>query len=65
MAQQYWQSRKCWDMGLVPSPAQCVEDSVLSQLQLRLQLQVGSDPLPGNSICLRVAKSGKNKMKFL
>ena len=36
-----------WDLGSVPSPAQWVKDPLLPWLQLRSQLQLGSDPWPG------------------
>ena len=34
-----------WNAGLTPGPAQWVKDPALPQLQL------GSDPWPGNSMC--------------
>ena len=40
-----------WDSGSIPTLAQWVKDLVLSQLQLRSQLQLGSDPWPRHSIC--------------
>ena len=43
----------------IPGPAQWVKDPALPQLWLRLQLWLRSDPWPGNSICLRAAKSEK------
>ena len=43
------------------SLAQWVKDPVLPQLHLRSQLQLGSDPWPGNSICHRAAKKKKKK----
>ena len=53
-----------WDAGSIPSLARWVKDPVLLQLWLRLQLQLGFDPWPRNSICYRVAKTGKeNKTK--
>ena len=45
--------------GLIPSLAQWIKDPVLLQLQFRLQLQLGSDPWPGNSVCCRVTKKEK------
>ena len=53
-----------WDAGLIPSPAQWVKDPGLSQLWLRLQLQLRSDPWPGSATCFMVAKKerkGKEK----
>ena len=52
-----------WDAGSIPSWAQWVKDLVLMQLQLRSQLQLGSDPWPSNSICHRAAKKKKTKTK--
>ena len=60
-----------WSTGTqVQSPAQHsgLKDPGLLQLQHRLQLQLGSDPWPGNSICCRVAKKERknnNKKKKL
>ena len=50
---------ECWEMGLIPGPAQWIKDLVLPQLWL------GSDPWPRSSICLRAAKTNKqtNKQK--
>ena len=39
-----------WNTGSIPSPAQWVKDLALPQLWLELQLQLGSDPWPQNSI---------------
>ena len=52
-------SWECWDAGSIPSPAHCVKDPVLPQLQLKLQLQVRSDSCPRNSICRGVAQRKK------
>ena len=38
-----------------------LNDPALSQLQHRLQLQLGFDPWPGNSLCCGVAKKEKEK----
>ena len=53
-----WES---WDMGLIPSLAQWIKDHTLLQLQLRLQLRLGSDSWPGTSICCRAAKNEEGK----
>lgn len=50
-------------MGLIPSLAQWIKDHTLLQLQLRLQLQLSSDPWPRNSICRRAAKIEKKNQK--
>ena len=39
--------------------AQLVKDLAWLPLQLRSRLRLGSDPWPGNSICLGVAKKEK------
>ena len=44
-------SSECWDAGSIPSQAGWVKDLAFLQQLLGLQLQFGSDPLPGNSIC--------------
>ena len=52
-----------WDTGLIPGLMQWVKDPVLPQLWLRLQLQLGSDPWPRNSICHGAAKNKKKTNK--
>ena len=54
VVQQDW--RDLWSAG---AQVQWVKDLPLSQLRLRSQLQLRSDPWPGNSICLQVAKKEK------
>ena len=44
-----------------PWLAQWVRHLALLELWLGSQLQLGSDPWPGNSICHGVAKKGKRK----
>ena len=46
-----------------PWPGTRGKDAALPQLWCRLQLQLGSDPWPGNSICLRVAKKVEGEKK--
>ena len=57
-----------YDTGSIPSLAQWVKDLVLPQLRLGLRLRLGfsSDPWPGNSRCLGVAKkeTGEKKKKI-
>ena len=53
-----------WDAGLILDPAQWVKDLVLPQLQLTSQLQLQSDPWPGNSICLGAAKKEEKKKSY-
>jgi len=50
-----------WDTGLNPSPALWDKDPALFKLQHRPQLLLGSDSLPGSSICHRKAKKKKKK----
>ena len=50
-----------WDAGSIPVLAQWGKDPALLQLWLRSQLLLGSDPWPGNSICLEAAKKEKRK----
>ena len=52
---------ECWDAGLIPGPAQWVKDPVLGQLWLGWQLQLGSDPWPGNFIYGGAGKKEKKK----
>ena len=60
MAQQ--DQKRLGNTGMqVPSPTQWVADLTLPLLSFRLQLQLGSDPLPRNSICHREAKREKKK----
>ena len=49
--------------GSIPSPAQWVKYLALSQWRLRLQLQLRSDPWPGNSIFGGAAKKEKRGKK--
>ena len=55
-------SLQCWEAGLIPGPGG--KDQVWLQLQHRSQLQLRSDPWPGNSTCHRVAKNEKKKKKI-
>ena len=56
----YWE---CWDESSIPGLAQWVEDMALLQLWLGSQLQLRSDPWPGNSVCRRAAKKKNNNNK--
>ena len=56
-------SWECWDAGLIPGLTQRVKDPALPLLRLRVQLWLGSDPWPGNSICHGTAKKEKKKKK--
>ncbi|XP_020922221.1 matrix-remodeling-associated protein 7 isoform X1 [Sus scrofa] len=61
-----WRNRsvaswECWDTGAIPGPGQWVKDLMLPPLQLRLQLRLGYDPWPRNSICLGAAKKEKKE----
>ena len=49
-------SQERWDEGFIPGPAQWVMDLELLWLRWRLQLQLGSDPWPRNSVC----REGRN-----
>ena len=55
-----WES---WDAGLISGLAWWVKDLLLPQVQFRPQLQLGSNPWPGNSICGGAAKKEKKKKK--
>ena len=48
-----------WDTGSTLGPVQWVKDLALPQLWLRSQLQLRSDPWPGNSICHGAARKEK------
>ena len=52
-----------WDAGLIPGLVKRVKDPALSQLQLRPQLWLRSDPWPRNAICHRTAKKEGEKKK--
>ena len=54
------ESWECWETASLSSLAQWFNDLALP-MQLRLKLQLGSDPWPGSSICRRVAKNGGKK----
>ena len=45
--------------------AQCVKDPVLPHLRLRLQLQLGSDPWSGNSVCPQATKKEERKTQMI
>ena len=47
----------------VPARHSGLKDLALPQLQHRSQLQLKSDPWPGNSLCLKVAKKEEKKKK--
>ena len=51
-----------WDKSLIPGLAQWIKDAASPQLRCRPQLQLRSDPWPGNSICLRAAKREKRNL---
>lgn len=53
----FWE---CWEEGLIPGLAEWVKDSVLPQLQLRLQLRLRSDPWAKNSTGYGAAKNNNN-----
>ena len=54
-----------WVEGSIPgSLARWVKDPALLQLQLHLQVQLRSDPWPGNSICQGAAKKEKTRSKI-
>ena len=48
-----------WSACSIPGLAQWVKDLALLQLRLGSQLQLGSDPWQGTSMCCRVAKNEK------
>ena len=48
----------------IPSSAQWVRDPMFSQLQLRLLLQLRSDPWPGSSVCHRAPKNKQKNFFF-
>ena len=54
-----------WDLGRLGGAKtqvqSLVKDRALLQLQLRLQMPLGSDPWPRNSICHRATKKEKRK----
>ena len=55
-------SWECWDLGVIPSPAQWVKNPVLLQLRLSSQLQLQSDPWLSSSMC-QGAEKKKKKLK--
>ena len=59
MVQQDQHLGSVWDVVSIPGLARWVKDPALQQLRLRLQLRLGSDPWPGNSICCGVTKNKK------
>ena len=56
-------SLECQNAVSIPGLAPWVKDLVSRQLPPRSQLQLRSDPLPGNSICLRTSKKKRKKKK--
>lgn len=54
-------SLQCWDAGSILCWHSGLKDPALLQLQHRLQLWLGSDSWPGNSICHQEAKKKKEK----
>ena len=56
-------SLEYWDTGSILSPTQGVKDLVLPYLWRRSQLQLRSDPWPGNSICHGAAKKENKQTK--
>ena len=58
-----WCLLQQWDVGSVPVLAQWVKDLTVPQLWLRLQLQLGSDPWPRNSVCCGALKNKKLNLK--
>ena len=53
-----------WDAGSIPNLELWVRDPTLPQLWFRLQLWLGSDPWPGNSIYHGAAKKKKTLKTF-
>ena len=49
---------------MIPNPEEWVKDSELPQLQLGSQVQLGSDPYPGNSIWHQAAKKEKKNLEI-
>ena len=63
---QWDQQRLCSSRTQVPPPAQWIKDLALPPLWHGLQLWLGADPWPGNSMCHGVAKKeGKFKRRTL
>ena len=56
-------SQEHWDTGSIPGLAWWVKILALLKLWHRLQLWLGSDPWPRNSLCCGVAKRGEKKKK--
>ena len=54
-------SLECWVTDLIPGSAQWVKDLVMLQLWCGLQLGLGSEPWPRNSLCLGVAEKRKER----
>ena len=56
-------SWECWDIGLIPGPAQQAKDPVLAQLWRKSQLQLESDPWPRTLYATGLPKKKKKKKK--